>query len=202
VKVPELGLLEADEVGVALMSASRMLRHAQYQANHDALTGLANRVLFKEIVSRQIALCQRNGTRLAVLYIDLDGFKAVNDGHGHAAGDTLLREVAQRLKAGIRASDIAARLGGDEFAVVLVGASTDEAAQVAAKLVRDLSAPYAFDALTLDVSASIGVAGFPESGATGKTLLHRADDAMYEAKALGKARVAVAGRRNAFSATA
>lgn len=191
VVVPPLHLKEADEVGVSLLRASHMLLQARHQANHDALTGLPNRTLFTEILDRQLALCQRNSSHLSLLYIDLDGFKGINDRHGHATGDKLLRAVADRLKAGIRASDLAARLGGDEFAVILVDATVNEAAEVAGKLVESLSMPCVIDELTVEISASIGIAGFPGSGSNAKELLHGADDAMYEAKAKGKRCVAI-----------
>ena len=192
VKVSAFHLREADEVGLALVKASEMLLHAQHQGNHDALTGLANRVFFEGIVNQQLALCVRIHSSLSVLYIDLDDFKAVNDGYGHATGDKLLCSMAQRLQAGIRESDLAARLGGDEFAVLLANAGMEEAQGVAQKLVESLSKPYQIDQVSIEVSASIGVAGFPESGISSKALLHHADDAMYRAKAMGKGCVVMA----------
>ncbi len=192
VVVPPLHLKEADEVGASLVKASGMLIEAQHQARHDVLTGLPNRALIAEIVEKQLALCQRNGSCLAVLYIDLDGFKNINDEHGHATGDKLLCMVAERLETGIRESDLAARLGGDEFALVLIDAAIEDAAGVARKLVDSLSTPYVIDDVSMTISASIGVAGFPDSGTTGKAIFHCADDAMYEAKALGKRRIVVA----------
>ena len=191
VKIQSFNLREADEVGVALVRASEMLSHAQHRANHDALTGLPNRELFKEFLNQRLALCQRNNSFLSVLFLDLDGFKKINDGHGHGVGDKLLQDVAERLKIDIRKSDVAARLGGDEFAIVLGDTPVNEAAHVAAKLIASISAPYQIENLTVEISASIGVAGFPASGTTSKALLHRADDAMYTAKAMGKGRVVV-----------
>lgn len=193
IETPAFNLREADEVGAALAQAQAMLRQAQYQASHDVLTGLANRALLIEILDQQLVLCARNHGHLAVLYIDLDGFKKVNDENGHAVGDKLLQGVAERFTAAIRKSDVAARFGGDEFAVVLVDTGAEAAAAVAAKLLESLCAPYRIGELTLEISASIGVAHYPRSGASGKILLHRADDAMYEAKAMGKRRVVVAG---------
>lgn len=192
--VPPLHLKEADEVGASLMKASEMLLQAQHEARHDVLTGLSNRALFGEIVDQQLALCQRNAACLSILYIDLDGFKSINDQYGHAVGDKLLCVVADRIKAGIRDSDLAARLGGDEFAVLLIGATTDSAAAVARKLVDSLSVPYVMEDLTVGISASIGVAGYPDAGSSSKTLFHCADDAMYEAKAMGKCCVVVSKR--------
>ncbi len=186
VQVPSLGLQEADEVGNAMAKASVMLRQAQYSAQHDPLTGLANRALFDEMLKQQLAICQRTATELAILYIDLDDFKAVNDRYGHAVGDGLLRAVATRLQTGSRHADIAARLGGDEFAIALNQTGAQDAAIVAGKFVESLSAPYQIDSLQIDISASIGVSVYPDTGSTHEALLHGADKAMYEAKALGK----------------
>src|SRR6185295_4484060 len=133
---------------------------------------------------------------LSVLYVDIDGFKAVNDAHGHATGDQLLRAVAARLKSGIRASDVAARLGGDEFAILLVHTGLDAAPIVARKLSDRLSLPYPMDQLTIEISASIGVAAYPASGNNSEQLLRSADEAMYKAKAHREPRQAV--RRREF----
>src|ERR1700730_6102447 len=200
VTVPPVRLKETDEVGQALMKASRMLQDAQHLAHHDALTGLANGVLFTEIVDHQLAICGRTGTTLSVLYIDIDGFKAVNDAHGHATGDQLLRAVAARLKNGIRSSDIAARLGGDEFAILLVLTGAEAGAIVARKLADRVSLPYPIDQLMIEISASIGVAGYPDSGTNSKELLQSADEAMYKAKSGRKRQQTV--RRRELSAQA
>jgi len=183
VEPKSFNLREANEVGMALARASKMLLLAQYHASHDMLTGLANRGLFQDFIDQELALCQRNGACLSVLYIDLNDFKKINDKHGHATGDKLLLAVAERFKVTLRKSDLAARLGGDEFAVVLVNTPEEEAQHVAAKLVDCLASTYYIDELVINTSASIGVAGFPDSGTTSKTLLHNADIAMYRAKA-------------------
>jgi diguanylate cyclase (GGDEF)-like protein len=193
VTVPSLHLKEADEVGQALTRASGMLKAAQYNANHDGLTGLANRAMFEEIFIQQLAVCHRARTSLALVYIDLDGFKSVNDVHGHTVGDEVLRMVATRLTQAIRKSDLAVRLGGDEFAVMLSHAGSDAAAAFAGKLIDILSTPYCVGALTLEISASIGIAAYPESGTASEALLQQADEAMYKAKAAGKQRYVVAG---------
>lgn len=192
VTVPSFHLKEADEVGQALMKASRMLQEAQHRAHHDVVTGLANRALFNEIVDQQVAICHRTGAELAVLYIDLDDFKAVNDAYGHATGDGILCEVAARLRHRIRGSDVAARIGGDEFAIVLVDTGMEAAAMLAGELVDSFLMPYRIGPLTIEISASVGVAGYPHSGTSSEALLHSADEAMYRAKAAGKRRVAVA----------
>ncbi|CAB3720930.1 sensor domain-containing diguanylate cyclase [Achromobacter piechaudii] len=179
---------EAEEVGTALLQASRMLAHAQHLAHYDPLTGLCNRVLFGELVLRELSVAQRSGESFALLAIDLDGFKAVNDLHGHAAGDTVLKEAADRMARAIRVSDVAARLGGDEFAVLLMGVGQEQAQAVAEALVESLSLPY--PGIDVAVSASVGIAIYPDSGITMLQLLERADVALYKAKKEGKRRVA------------
>jgi diguanylate cyclase (GGDEF)-like protein len=169
-----------------------MLTAAQHRANHDMLTGLANRALFDEILGHHLAICRRTNADLAVIYIDLDGFKSVNDAHGHAAGDKVLCMVAARLRDAIRESDLAARLGGDEFALIVAGAGLESAQALALKLMDRLSALYPVGTLRLEVSASIGIACYPESGTVREALSLRADEAMYKAKAAGKRRYAVA----------
>ncbi len=192
VTVPPLGLIEADAVGRALTKAASILASVRHEAQHDALTGLANRALFNEITRQHLMVARRNGGNLAVLYIDLDGFKLVNDTHGHEVGDALLIAVAACLLANIRECDLAARLGGDEFAVVLVQPGIVGSVAIAGKLVECLSAPFAIGPLRLEISASIGVAEYPESAGTYETLLSKADNAMYMAKREGKHRFVMA----------
>jgi diguanylate cyclase (GGDEF)-like protein len=192
VTVPSLRFREADEVGQALVRASRMLLDAEHRANHDSLTNLPNRDLFNEIAIQQLAACQRERIGLAVLYVDLDGFKSVNDRYGHSVGDDLLCAVASRLTNAIRGSDLVARLGGDEFVVLLIGVEPKDAKAVAHNLIGLLSRPFAVGALTLQISASIGVAVYPSAGDSIPILLSRADAAMYKAKKAGKQQAAIA----------
>jgi diguanylate cyclase (GGDEF)-like protein len=171
-----------DQASTAL-TAARALTEARYRANHDALTGLANRVLFTARIEQALADSRRTGSRPVVCFIDLDGFKQVNDEHGHAAGDQLLVEVGRRIQALLRETDAAARLSGDEFGVLLRGLTDVEDAEVvAAKLVSTLAEPYLVDGQELTISASIGVAAEPPGGATPDQLLIAADAAMYRAK--------------------
>ncbi len=174
-----LGLINADHAAD--------LRH---QAFHDALTGLANRALLHEHLNRAVARARR-GSPLAVLLIDLDGFKQVNDNYGHAAGDYLLVNVAQRLRDAIRGADTAARLGGDEFAVLLDGMeSAGDAVNVADRILATVQAPLTTsDGADISPRASIGLAVF-NGHPTADALLHQADTAMYAAKRAGKSRVA------------
>ncbi len=160
-----------------------------HDARHDALTGLPNRLLFQDRFTQVLDSARRHGRCAAVLYLDLDGFKAVNDLHGHAAGDLLLRQVAQRLQGCVRAEDTVSRFGGDEFGIVLATAdAADDCAQVAAKVLRVLALPFDLDGVRVQVSASVGAALFPDHGDDIATLVARADGAMYAAKKAGKNR--------------
>lgn len=155
----------------------------EYLAFHDALTGLPNRVLFNERLSAAISLAHRHGNALGVLYLDLNGFKQINDTLGHGCGDQLLQQMALRLKQYIRESDAVARLGGDEFAILLTEVSDQRNVEdVAKKILRSLQTPFNLSAQKIVVSASIGIALFPEHGTDNATLLEKADAAMYKAK--------------------
>ena len=180
-------LRETDAVGRAIRQASRTLNAAQHDAYHDPLTNLRNRTLFDEMASRQIAQAYRDGAQLAILALDLDGFKAVNDLHGHAAGDLVLKHVANRITGSLRGSDVVSRRGGDEFSVLLVDVDGAKTRQIAEKLLAALSQPY--PGIEPSVSASIGVARYPHDATTLSELLERADEALYVAKNAGKRRV-------------
>ena len=155
-------------------------------ANFDLLTQLPNRTLFEDRLEHAVAVARRNTERLALLFIDLDRFKQVNDSLGHAAGDQLLREVASRLRARVRASDTVARLGGDEFTVILEDVeATTEVEAVAEGVIESLSKPYRVEGLEINVTPSVGVSLFPEGGSSAAELMRHADTAMYRAKGEG-----------------
>jgi diguanylate cyclase (GGDEF)-like protein/PAS domain S-box-containing protein len=155
-------------------------------AFHDFLTDLPNRVLLRDRITQAIALAIRNDKQLAVLFIDLDGFKRVNDQLGHAVGDELIRSVALRLGASVRDSDTVSRRGGDEFVVLLSEvAHAKNAALTAAKIIAAVAVPHEVFDRKLRVTASVGVAVYPLDGANADALLKSADTAMYEAKDRG-----------------
>lgn len=183
-------LKEVHAVHGALARASDKLMEAQQRANYDVLTGLSRRVLFYELVSQQIAVAERHHGQFAILVIDLDNFKSVNDTHGHPAGDLVLKLAAERIQSAIRISDVAARLGGDEFAVLLNNIDLQGARNVAAKIGAEVGQDY--PGITPRVSSSIGIAVFPRAGGTVADLLENADRAMYEAKTAGKGRAVAA----------
>ena len=169
------------------VALEEQLRH---QAFHDDLTGLANRALFEDRLTLALARGRRHGGQLAVVFVDLDDFKTVNDSLGHAVGDELLRATAQRLATCLRAQDTAARFGGDEFAVLLEDLSgPDEAWDVAERLRRALEPPVVIDGRQIASSASLGLE-CPGANATADDVLGNADLAMYAAKDAGKGRVA------------
>lgn len=158
-----------------------------YLAYHDALTGLPNRRLFNDRLEVAIATAARKKQRLALLFLDLDNFKHVNDGLGHAAGDELLQETACRLRRKVREEDTVARLGGDEFIMLLVGVQEPEyAAVVAQRILDDLAQPFRLRGREFYLSASVGITLFPDDGSEGETLVANADMAMYRAKAAGR----------------
>ena len=157
----------------------------EYQANHDPLTALPNRNLLNDRLRQAILAAQRDHHSLALLILDLDRFKEINDTLGHHHGDLLLKEVGPRLRAALRESDTIARLGGDEFAVLLPTADQDGAVMTAQKILQALTKPFTLDDLTLDVEASIGIELFSERALDAETILRHADVAMYMAKQAG-----------------
>lgn len=159
----------------------------RYQAYHDALTGLPNRNLLLDRITHASEAANRDNRNFALLFLDLDGFKPINDKFGHRAGDLLLKEIGQRLAARCRESDTVARYGGDEFVVLLRDADTPEAVGgVAGALIELIATPMQIDEVEHKVSASVGVALYPHHASTASGLLKRADQAMYQAKAAGR----------------
>jgi diguanylate cyclase (GGDEF)-like protein/PAS domain S-box-containing protein len=162
-------------------------KQLEYQAYYDALTGLPNRLLFRDRIVNAIAQARRHRRGIAVMYLDLDHFKLVNDGLGHSVGDALLSEVAARLQGSVRASDTISRLGGDEFTILITDTSSSEAVfGVARKILSSLSRPFRVSGHELFVTTSIGISMFPSDGDDVETLLKCADSAMYRAKELGR----------------
>ena len=158
-----------------------------YMASHDEVTGLPNRSLFLDRLDVSLRQSAREKNRIAVLFIDLDGFKAVNDRMGHDAGDMILHQVAVRLVARVRASDTVARYGGDEFTVILNQVSNaQDVGRVAESIVDELTRPFTVKRETVLIGASVGVAVYPDNAETADALIRLADKAMYEVKHSGK----------------
>jgi diguanylate cyclase (GGDEF)-like protein/PAS domain S-box-containing protein len=156
-------------------------------AQHDFLTDLPNRVLLNDRLSQAISFAERYSKQLAVMFVDLDEFKRINDSLGHTIGDKLLQSVASRLVACVRRSDTVSRLGGDEFVVLLTQVEhAEDAAFIGKKILSSLAEPFSIDQKHLDINASIGVSTYPGDGQDAETLIHKADTAMYAAKQLGR----------------
>jgi diguanylate cyclase (GGDEF)-like protein len=163
----------------------RVERELSQLARHDALTGLPNRLLFRDRLAHAMQRIDRPGHLVAVIFIDLDGFKLVNDRYGHAAGDRLLQAVAGRLERVVRRSDTVARLGGDEFTLILEGLQRPEdAARIAEKVLESLRRPFVLEDVVVPLSASLGIA-LAAQGERPDALTRRADAAMYRAKVQG-----------------
>ena len=164
----------------------------EHLARHDPLTQLPNRSLFTEHLRHNLARAHRRGLQTALLFIDLDGFKSINDAHGHETGDRLLRAVAQRLTGITRDEDLIARIGGDEFTLVLANEPDirERAAAVAAKIIEALGQPFPVDGIELSIGASIGISLYPLDARDDESLLRHADHAMYRAKQQGRNRYA------------
>ncbi|MBL8518833.1 MAG: EAL domain-containing protein [Betaproteobacteria bacterium] len=177
-------------IGVAMNVTERKLAEQRiaHMAQHDTLTGLPNRLLLKDRIAQAVFHALRAKSRVAVLFIDLDRFKNINDSLGHEAGDKLLQTVAKRIRTCLREADTVSRLGGDEFVIVLPEVhGSHDVSIVAAKILETLSQTYHLQGQDLHVSASIGVALFPEDGEEADTLMRNADAAMYHAKDAGRA---------------
>lgn len=199
----ELFLIEAFIVamitGLSLQTVAHLYRSAveHHTARHDmaklartdALTGLSNRLLLRELFQDRAATAMRAKNLVALHFLDLDGFKAINDRYGHPAGDALLEQVARRLEGMVRSDDVVARLGGDEFVVLQVDLSDEsEAELLTRRIIREISKPYLVDDISMSVSVSVGIATAPKLGVELERLLSCADAALYRAKAGGKAR--------------
>ncbi len=158
-----------------------------YLAQYDHLTGLINRALFRDRLSSALARARRDGGLVTVMFLDIDGFKDINDRFGHSVGDEMLRQIASRLVACLRESDTVARLGGDEFTVILEGGKrVEDAGQVATKILKTIATPYSVGDRELVVTTSIGIAVYPLDGDTYEDLIKGADTAMYQSKAAGR----------------
>lgn len=179
--------IAAYRLNALLVATMQAEREHERQARHDGLTGLTNRIGLMRAI-------EIGGTgKVALLYLDLDGFKAVNDAHGHAAGDRLLKAAAERLNRLLRADDVAARIGGDEFVVLAKGVDRAQALPFGERLIRELSAPFdVLPGVTVTVGVSVGVALTPDHGEDVADLLDVADRALYDAKSLGKSRCVIA----------
>ncbi|MDQ1510447.1 MAG: hypothetical protein QOG50_2291 [Actinomycetota bacterium] len=186
------GLVAASAIvpGLVAVYLTRQIRdraHAEQRAQHDALTGLPNRTLFRDRVEGALAQARRSGSGIAVMFLDLDHFKAINDSLGHGVGDNLIQAVAKRLRETVRETDTVARMGGDEFTVLVSDAKDKEAAVAAAtKIIDVFSQPFLAGSHELHTSTSIGVALYPSDGTDVEALLKHADSAMYRAKARGR----------------
>ncbi|WGV26056.1 CHASE2 domain-containing protein [Halotia branconii] len=172
-----------------IRTAKRKEDHLRYLADHDPLTGLSNRKFFAEQLHESLVWAQENNLSLGLLFVDLDGFKQVNDTFGHEIGDRLLVTIAQRLNNSLRGSDTVSRLGGDEFTVILRSLPNEQvAAKVAEKILGCITEPIVLDEYTTKISASIGISIYPLNGQSTEALIKQADTAMYRAKHLGKNR--------------
>ncbi len=180
--------------GVASLAATALdgvalLDEVRHQALHDPVTDLANSRLFEDRVTQALSMSRRHASNLALLFVDLDQFKFVNDTHGHKVGDELLRSVAERLLVTVREQDTVARIGGDEFGILLRGiAHASDAEGVAAKIVSALGTPFVVRGSTVSIGASVGVTMFADDADTYDSVVARADSAMYQAKADGRGR--------------
>ncbi len=161
------------------------LRETDHLARHDMLTGLPNRILFREQAAEALRVAERRSRKVAIMLVDLDGFKEVNDTLGHGRGDELLVAVAERLRQQLRAGDLIARLGGDEFAIIAEVMDAAEALRAARRINAELAVPVVLDELPLHVEGSTGIALYPDHAVEVEALLQKADVAMYNAKAAG-----------------
>ncbi|WP_374546602.1 diguanylate cyclase domain-containing protein [Rhodoblastus sp.] len=168
------------------VTQKRALDRITHLAHHDILTDLPNRMFFEQHFAATLDAAKKDGGRIAVMALDLDRFKAVNDTLGHRVGDRLLKAVAKRIQSRLRAEDFAARVGGDEFILIHANAIGDSAERLARRLIELISEPYDIDGEEIVVGLTVGIARFPEDGADADALLHNADAALYHAKNAGR----------------
>jgi diguanylate cyclase (GGDEF)-like protein/PAS domain S-box-containing protein len=182
--------LAGDAVHMTVVDISdrkRAEEQIEFHAYHDVLTNLPNRKLFNDRLMQNVTRARRSGRSVAVMFVDLDHFKTINDTLGHEAGDELLLEMSRRLRDNVRDDDTVARLGGDEFTIILAELRhPEDAVHVAEKIIRNVQEPMNIGGTNIEVSASIGIALFPDDGADPETLLRNADSAMYRAKESGR----------------
>ena len=176
-----------NRMAISLKEITESRDRIRHQANHDSLTGLPNRLLLEDRLEQGLLEAKREGKMLGVMFLDLDGFKGVNDQYGHDAGDMLLREVAERLCYCVRQSDTVARIGGDEFVIVLLKIKEiDNISIIAHKILDTIQEDFIISGTSLRIGVSIGVSIFPKDGVLAEELLQYADEAMYRSKKAGK----------------
>jgi len=184
-RTPDGGFASVQIDVTEIKALEQQMRH---MALHDELTGLANRRLFIEQGEFILSAARRSGSACSLLYLDIDHFKTVNDGHGHSIGDGILATAAERMRERLRSSDLIARLGGDEFVALLPGTAKEQASHVAQILIEVLRKPFMLGQLSLSIGASIGIAEFPDAADDLEGLLSKADEALYAAKKDGRNR--------------
>ncbi len=190
------------EVRLAFKQLKHYCRALESWAMHDALTGLPNRRLLMDRLSLAMAHARRNKSTMAVMYVDLDGFKEINDTLGHEAGDALLKMVADRLAAAVRQEDTVARMGGDEFVIGLWKLShAQEVVKLASKVIHAVAQPYRIQDCNVNITASVGVGVYPQHGDAVETLMKSADMALNEAKRAGKNEYSLAVRADPMAKT-
>jgi len=186
-EIPEFLPSQMVQLACLAIENTRLYERLAFQAQHDVLTGLPNRLLFQDRVQQALLRAQRNGTKVAVLWFDLDRFKQINDRLGHRIGDELLCEFAQRIRSSLRKSDTAARIGGDEFVVLAADLeNTSDFQAVVEKLMQQIRGSMVISGYDLKVSASAGVSLYPDHGLEPAMLMRNADLAMYQAKRAGR----------------
>jgi diguanylate cyclase (GGDEF)-like protein len=179
--------IELADTQVELSEAQTQEKHARHLSLHDVVTGLPNRMLFNDRLKNALAQARRHEWHLAVMFIDLDKFKAINDSYGHDAGDKVLKIVSERLHTSVRGADSVGRQGGDEFLYLMLEVKDEsDVAHIAEKLIETIGKPCEFDGLALSVKPSIGIALYPQDGRSAQVLLKNADSAMYKAKQSAK----------------